>query len=231
MEHKTPSFVKVFHGGLGREMEIPADPFMDQLSQILPEKLTLIPRYGNPAVVSVERRSNGHCFFTLGWTDFVKENNLEEGDLMVFYYHWDRAVHIFICNSVGRLKDVKETGQGAAATRNVGKRVKRDVGEKLLQFETIYKPYMHTLMRMPVRFAEATELNVGEDALLQDPTGKVWAIRVIAGDAEGRQKRFSGGWTEFIRENGVEVGDRLSFFLKPNFIQVTILKQGAVLID
>ncbi|CAN0864372.1 hypothetical protein LINGRAHAP2_LOCUS8934 [Linum grandiflorum] len=227
--YETPSFGKFFHGGLVRELKIP-DTFMDQHSQILTEKLTLKPRYGNPAVVSVERRSNGQCFFTLGWTDFVKENNLEEGDCVFFYFHGDRAVNVVICNSLFHLKGVKETEQGVVAARE-GNRVKKAAGEKLLEFQTIYKPYMRHLMRMPLEFSDAAELKVGGDALLQDPKGKVWAIRVIAGHSKGRRKRFSSGWSGFIRENGVEAGDRLSFFLKTDFIQVTILKKGVVVID
>ncbi|CAN0876915.1 hypothetical protein LINGRAHAP2_LOCUS11564 [Linum grandiflorum] len=82
-----------------------------------------------------------------------------------------------------------------------------------------------------VGFSEAAELKAGGKALLQDPIGEVWSVRVTARDAIGRQKQFSGGWTEFIRENGVEVGDRMSFFWKPNFIQVKILKKGVVVID
>ncbi|CAN0864368.1 hypothetical protein LINGRAHAP2_LOCUS8932 [Linum grandiflorum] len=112
---------------------------------------------------------------------------------------------------------------------SVRKRVKRAAGEKLLEFQTIFKPYMQTLM-VPVRFSDAAELKVGGEALLQDPKGRMWAIRVIAGDSKGRRKRFSSGWTGFIRENGVEAGDRLSFFLKSDFIQVTVLKEGVVVI-
>ncbi|CAN0864370.1 B3 domain-containing protein Os08g0324300 [Linum grandiflorum] len=224
--HETPSFGKVFHGGLVREMKIPA-PFVNQHSQLLPEKLVLMPKYGNAAVVSVERRTKSQYFFTVGWSDFVMENSLEEGDYVFFYFDGDRAVDVIICNSLGHLKGVKETEQGGAvAAREVRKWVKRDAEEKLLEFQTVFKPYMQTLMDMPVRFSDAAELKVGGDALLQDPTGKVWAIRVIAGDPEGRKKRFSAGWTGFIRGNGVEAGDRLSFFLKTDFIQVTILKEG-----
>ncbi|CAN0864364.1 B3 domain-containing protein Os03g0622200 [Linum grandiflorum] len=134
--YETPSFVKVFHGGLVREMKIP-DPFADQHSQILPEKLALMPRYGHPVVVSIERRTKGQCFFTLGWTDFVAENGVEEGDYLFFYFHGDRSVKVVVYDLLGCLKGVKETEHGSAAPRT-GKRVKRAV--RKLEFEVIYKP-------------------------------------------------------------------------------------------
>ncbi|CAN0864374.1 Putative B3 domain-containing protein Os03g0621600 [Linum grandiflorum] len=232
--HEMPSFVKVFHGGLVRELKIP-DPFVDQHSQNLPAKLALMPRYGNPVVVSIERRTKGQCFFTLGWTDFVAENGVEEGDFLFFYFHGDRSVTVVVYDLLGCLKGVKETEQGSAvAAPRTGKRVKTAAsGKKSTSFDVIYKSYLWRYMRMPTGFPESAGLKIGGKALVQDPKGKVWSISITAGDTEGRKMRLSKGWLQFVRENEIEDGDALSFFLKPSLglIQVKIQKEGVIVID
>ncbi|CAN0864356.1 B3 domain-containing protein REM5 [Linum grandiflorum] len=131
-KQQTPSFLKLYTGDSDGKL-IP-DSFMDQYGKYLSgKKIALTSTYGDPVVVSVEMiggRSKRKCFyFTLGWTDFVEENRVEEGDFMIFNFIGDKTANVVLYDPSGCVKGLKVKKQqvGSFAPK---KRVRNDDDEE-----------------------------------------------------------------------------------------------------
>ncbi|CAI0458501.1 unnamed protein product, partial [Linum tenue] len=94
-------------------------------------------------------------------------------------------------------------------------------------FQVVYKKYMEFNVCIPLRFCTIARLEMKDSVQLQDPSGKVWPVALIAGGGRrGSSKRFGSGWPAFAAANCVAFGDRIDFHYKPELgvFQVEIHK-------
>ncbi|CAL1380466.1 unnamed protein product [Linum trigynum] len=94
-------------------------------------------------------------------------------------------------------------------------------------FQVVYKKYMEFNVCIPLRFCTIARLEMKDSVQLQDPSGRVWPVALIAGGGRRRSsKRFGSGWPAFAAANSVAFGDRIDFHYKPELgvFQVEIHK-------
>ncbi|CAI0553953.1 unnamed protein product [Linum tenue] len=222
MSNQTPSFVKVLAGCSSMKLLRIPESFINQFGQVLYGKVIFKSSTGNPAVVSVERGSNG-CFFGTGWPSFVKDNGLHQGDYLVFNFTGHRTVKVVVYDPTGCVKRNAEVQTSDPESRPREAPIKTESEEGYSSgdaprgsaacFQVVYKKYMNHSVCIPLRFCKIARLEMKNSAQLQDPSGKVWPVTIISG-GKGPMKRFGGGWLAFAAANGVAVGDRIEFRYK-----------------
>ncbi|KAK1276530.1 putative B3 domain-containing protein [Acorus gramineus] len=78
------------------------------------------------------------------------------------------------------------------------------------------------VVRIPTRFVEYLPLQKAK-MVLRDPTGWPWTVNYI----RSNDNILSGGWTAFMRNNNLEVGDLCLFeLIKPLELKVHIFKHS-----
>ncbi|CAH2037325.1 unnamed protein product [Thlaspi arvense] len=88
-------FMKPFISEKSSEsLEIPMG-FNEYLPDPLPNVVELLDYGGRSWSVRMKKRGR-RVFLTIGWENFVKENNLEDGKMMNFIYDCNRSFYVII---------------------------------------------------------------------------------------------------------------------------------------
>ncbi|ESQ35149.1 hypothetical protein EUTSA_v10009082mg [Eutrema salsugineum] len=89
------SFIKPFISEKSSEsLEIPLG-FNEYFPHPLPNTVELLDYCGRSWTIRMKRIGD-KVFLTVGWENFVKENNLEDGKMMNFIYDCNRTFHVII---------------------------------------------------------------------------------------------------------------------------------------
>ncbi|XXG49264.1 hypothetical protein AAC387_Pa02g3494 [Persea americana] len=103
---RIPSFFKILLGDFTEKIRIPPAFIKNLNGKVIDESILRCPN-GKVWPVKVKQDA-GHLFFRKGWQDFVKDNSLEAGELLVFRYDGNSGFDVQIfgksgCEKLGSL--------------------------------------------------------------------------------------------------------------------------------
>ncbi|KAE8707066.1 hypothetical protein F3Y22_tig00110387pilonHSYRG00767 [Hibiscus syriacus] len=239
---RSPSFFKVAIGDFGNKLRIPPTFVKYIFKGKVPSMFTLHSDSRSLWRVRVQAEQ-GKYFFTGGWTKFAKHHCLETGDFLVFFLVDSSTFDVIIYNRTACEKNVTLTakrGRGrppaintqneetlskksssvpkdarpVSRERNVRQEVEfvSEVAPKHVSFTTVVKDYQKYYAFIPRRFAKEAGLGKQNITMVKGPRGDMWPINTT----DGSQCRFGGGWSHFVHEHGIVVGDTLRFQHFPN---------------
>ncbi|XP_027112380.2 B3 domain-containing protein Os01g0723500-like [Coffea eugenioides] len=225
---QRPAFFKIFNQLVENRLKIPPQFVRDVLIGI-PKRIILETSYGNCWSVKVVKTDDGDVFLGDDWQKFVEDNLLQEHDFLLFHYeHGDRCFTVQIFDKSG----VERTNQEVAnsGTKNLDqhtthvqpreKSQSREEGATLQEFcsqhpffETNIKRYNVNppfLMIIPKSFAEKHFQKAKTKIRLKNIEGKEWEVNYTI---NGGNFVFVGGWTRFVRDNKLKIGNVCIFEL------------------
>eukprot|EP00268_Persea_americana_P026180 TRINITY_DN2556_c0_g2_i1.p1 TRINITY_DN2556_c0_g2~~TRINITY_DN2556_c0_g2_i1.p1 ORF type:complete len:302 (+),score=33.06 TRINITY_DN2556_c0_g2_i1:51-956(+) len=103
---RIPCFFKILLGDFTEKIRIPPAFIKNLNGKVIDESILRCPN-GKVWPVKVKQDA-GHLFFRKGWQDFVKDNSLEAGELLVFRYDGNSGFDVQIfgksgCEKLGSL--------------------------------------------------------------------------------------------------------------------------------
>ncbi|KAL4369446.1 hypothetical protein GQ457_05G013240 [Hibiscus cannabinus] len=245
---RSPSFFKVLIGDFGNKLRIPPAFVKYIFKGNVPSMFTLCSDSGSlwRARIQIEQ---GKYFFSGGWSKFAKHHRLERGDFLVFFLVDSSTFDVIIYNRTACEKNVTlaaKRGRGRAPALNtqnketpskksssVSKNATpvsrvRNVS-KDVSFTTVVKDYQKYYTFIPRRFAREVGLGKENTTIIKGPRGDMWPMKLNT-SLNGNQFRLGGGWSQFVHEHGIVVGDTLLFQHIPNsgkVIHVQIVNKQA----
>ncbi|XP_051138255.1 B3 domain-containing protein At4g34400-like [Andrographis paniculata] len=82
---KCPAFFTFYFKKIGKSKQSIPNEFITQLDEPLPKAVCLLGHYNMPWIASVQNDENKWCLVK-GWSKFVKDMKIEEGDFLLFEY-------------------------------------------------------------------------------------------------------------------------------------------------
>ncbi|KAB2094652.1 hypothetical protein ES319_A02G174500v1 [Gossypium barbadense] len=253
---RSPSFFKVLVGDFVTKLKIPPAFVKYVLKGKVPKKFSLYSDSGNSWRVRVEVQQ-GSYFFNSGWSKFVKYHGLEIGDFLVFFLVDSSTFDVFIYNRTacaknsilaakkpkgrppGGNRQIEQTPsqkctsaskkpRAVSRARNVSQEVEfiTEEAPKHVSFVLVVKKYLKYYVFIPRYFAKETGLGKESITMIKGPRGGMWPMNTTE---SGRQVRLGGGWSQFLHENDIVVGDTLLFQHIPNagnLVHVQILNKA-----
>ncbi|XP_054781843.1 putative B3 domain-containing protein Os03g0621600 [Prosopis cineraria] len=125
-KRKNATFFKVLIQDFSTFLQIPP-AFNKVIGKDVPKKAMLETYYGKSEEVEVEKREN-RVFFCKGWSKFVEDNKLENGDFLVFKYMSDYSK--FKVKIYGKTCCEKECYNDVAGDQTNNNKRKRDEEEE-----------------------------------------------------------------------------------------------------
>ncbi|GLT75248.1 hypothetical protein SLA2020_469860 [Shorea laevis] len=230
MNPKPKSFGMVLVGDFTESLRIPWE-FMKDFEVSLPHIFYLMPDLGESQLVIMQEKNRG-CFFTLGWSDFVKHQNLQIGDLLIFYFVGNTTFEVAIydrttcCKKKTSLEAKRhgDTGDGVqlaakanpkeepskkhrVAKRTIRDGVKRARNGQKCSAQILLKKYHSSSIVLPTEFAKEAGLRKKKDTVLRDSAGEEWPVSISFSKGAGQgQARFTTGWKAFWAANRLVAG-------------------------
>ncbi|KAK9285272.1 hypothetical protein L1049_024462 [Liquidambar formosana] len=206
MPRRRPSFFKVLMGNFTEKLRIPP-AFVKNFEGMLSNKSILKTDTRRSCVVNVEQNGRD-CFFTNGWRKFVRNHHLEIGDFLVFWLVGDSTFEVVTYGRSGCPKNVNSAIErqsnlsaqsrgnpfmdGKLATSLPGKMeiVSEGGGVEPAGFAEPKHPYFVAIMKkhnksriaIPKKFGTETGMASKTNAVLKDPKGKQWRVKVCERD-------------------------------------------------
>ncbi|XP_017638182.2 putative B3 domain-containing protein Os03g0621600 [Gossypium arboreum] len=252
---RSPSFFKVLIGDFDNKLRIPPAFVKYVLKGNVPTMFTLYSDSGNSWRVRV-MVEEGSYFFNSGWSKFVKHHDLEIGDFLVFFLVDTSTFDVLIYNGTACPKNIilaakkrkclpplanrqiEDTPSQKCASvskkpkavyraRSVNQEVESitEVTRKHVSFVMVVKKYHKYFACVPRCFAKETGLLKESITLIKGPRGGMWPMNTTEC---GKQVRLGGGWSQFLHENEIVVGDTLLFEHIPstgNLVHVQIVNK------
>ncbi|GMI86437.1 maternal effect embryo arrest 45 [Hibiscus trionum] len=220
---RSPSFFKVLIGDFGNKLRIPPAFVKYIFKGNAPSIFTLYSDSRNlwRARVEIEQ---GNYFISGGWSKFAKHHRLETGDFLVFFLVDSSMFDVIIYNRTACEKNVTlaaNTQNGETPSKrssSVSKNARpvsrvRNVSEEEVSFTMVVKDYQKYYIFIPRRFAREAGIGKENTTIVKGPRGDMWPMNTTL---NGKQFRLGGGWSQFVHENGIVVGDTLLFQHIPN---------------
>ncbi|KAK4421067.1 hypothetical protein Salat_2057200 [Sesamum alatum] len=243
---RMPSFYKIFiTSDFIRQLRLPP-VFVEKHGGFLSttENVKLRISSGETWDVKLERMKNEQYYFTRGWTEFVKDINLEKLELLVFRLIADSTFHVHVYGilgfqrqSLGRSTDPQSTGR----KNNKGSRTRiaeneaggtdEESSNSNPYFEIILKKHRQSRVCVPKHFAEAAGLIGRKKVALEYPGGGQRSNSDVVLDSRSTANNFkldmAGGWADFRKANKLGIGNTYSFEFIParNVIEVKQIKR------
>ncbi|KAH6828026.1 hypothetical protein C2S53_019107 [Perilla frutescens var. hirtella] len=195
------------------------------------ESITLQTEDATKRWVIYLARRRGHVFFQEGWSSFIDDNGLSEGDLVTVRVSADLNLwKVSIYDSCGWRKNptqVANIGAGwathsagagsssAAQKAPAGIRSSSGVNVSLRFVRELPKYALTTNLELPNTFALAMDRSGGGIVILENAAGSQWEASIRERDNNNSVRYYlaAGGWTEFCRKNHVRAGSILVFTL------------------
>uniref|UniRef100_M1CHN8 DNA binding protein n=1 Tax=Solanum tuberosum TaxID=4113 RepID=M1CHN8_SOLTU len=224
---KKPHFFKPIQPGFKNGLKIPIG-FLKYLKGNDNVEHAILKRGGYKWPMKV----NGHRF-EAGWVEFVEQQGLKLGDILMFRHEGNMEFEVSIFDSTHCDRDyveyMEEGGGGGGGDHTSEEKFKfKDIMKKpsnmsLLNaqvvtstsgddhhpsFSSTVKPYCFTRA-----FLSNGLMNRKCEMVLKDEAQRCWSVWI------GRAGRHFGilrGWTKFRAENGLRVGDAYKFELIKN---------------
>ncbi|MBA0851936.1 hypothetical protein Goshw_029235, partial [Gossypium schwendimanii] len=187
--------------------------------------LTLYSDSGNSWRVRI-KVEQGSYFFNNGWSKFVKYRDLEIGDFLVFFLVDSSTFDVFIYNRTACAKNII-----LAAKKRKGRSPRVEfvsgVTPKSVSYVMVVKGYNKYYAGIPRCFTEEAGLGKVSMVMIKGPSG-MWPMMTTF---SSKQVLLSVGWSKFLHENEIVIGDTLLFEHVPNtghLIHVQVVnKDGA----
>ncbi|KAF3633213.1 hypothetical protein FXO37_27157 [Capsicum annuum] len=156
---------------------------------------------------------NKITYFGRGWHEFCLTNCLKEGDRLMFEIVSNGELPIFRFHG----KFLIYLSLKTSGTFNLKSQVAASTSaDANLHFISIIKPYAirNPVLYLPMDFAKSNGLMDKHEMIIVDEKRRSWSVWI------GRIDEFhfgiKRGWTQFRKENGVQVGDTYRFELTNN---------------
>ncbi|KAK4426343.1 hypothetical protein Salat_1402800 [Sesamum alatum] len=229
-----PSFFKPLIGDFWTKVSIPVE-FARRYKEILPGKVCLETESQESWAVKIEQVNERHCFMG-GWSEFVKGNQLEEGDFLVFYFVGRSTFRVAIfsmdgCDKGFRFSDVdgiQEPGidWNFPVKEECGSGDGCDTTSEIPRFSVQLRKYNTYYLFFPVAFVAKTGLRRKSKITLRDPRGRKWPVPIFNRKRPNRVET-STGWNEFLTAQKLFVGSVISLESVPgsdDLFQVKVLE-------
>ncbi|KAF6177060.1 hypothetical protein GIB67_015935, partial [Kingdonia uniflora] len=208
------------------------DAFVQRFNGNFPTNVFLVSSAGRSWEMSM-KKFNNDLVFRRGWQAFVRDHSLEVGDFLVFRYDGCSKFYVKIYGRTACEKEItldrRNNGDkinSAAAVQGGFVQPERkhwaalvqpkntfiiEHGRKRTKGATIcfYMPIRRKNMLVPVQLAEESNLVTKESAMLQDPKGRLWPVKINLW--ENGNVNLGRGWKDFWKANLFREGLRCKF--------------------
>ncbi|XVF29301.1 hypothetical protein REPUB_Repub15cG0109200 [Reevesia pubescens] len=177
----------------------------------LPDIATL--RGPSNATWTVELSSNGDSlFFKNGWPEFVKDNCLEENDLLIFKFNGELSFDVLIFDTSNFSENeasyfVPGGGKAARDSKNWQEEIYW-IRFQCISFFSLLSVGFHERFAIPKKFATKMRKKLPEIVVLRGPSGATWTVELRS---NGETFFFTNGWSEFVKDLSLEGNDLLIF--------------------
>ncbi|GLU13640.1 hypothetical protein SLE2022_302650 [Rubroshorea leprosula] len=186
--------------------------------------------------VDISVWKSGQVCLSTGWSDFWAANGLDVGTTILLLFSGGSGNEIDVQilnrrdgNNSGSAGEIISTSIERA--RKFPKKMQMDAeagDSSSVQF--VLKDYQRYNIFLPRRFAQNTGLRWKTMAVIKDPKGKAWDVRISTLlTKKTRQTFLSTGWSDFWAANGLEAGTTILLQFSGgsgNEIDVQILNRG-----
>ncbi|XP_034689675.1 B3 domain-containing protein Os01g0723500-like [Vitis riparia] len=235
---RNPSFFKVLIGDFTSKLRIPP-AFMKKFRRMTFNNAVLKTITGESWMVSVKQEDSCY-FFKKGWKKFVKDQHLEAGDFLVFWFLGDSTFQVVVYDKSGCEKDPNLGAKGKRiglhgeknnpcmgrydanhvmpATSVAVKMESKDQGaDKVAASGRTKHPQFVKVLKKYHDYVMLVPRAFAEE------TGMRWNKSTLVRDPEGRvwpvkvclrskgKIEMSSGWSDFVKANKLGKGDTCSF--------------------
>ncbi|TYI88973.1 hypothetical protein E1A91_D03G020600v1 [Gossypium mustelinum] len=237
---RNPSFFKILIGNFDKKLRIPPAFVKYIFKGNVPTMLTLYSDSGNSWRVRIKvEQAQGSYFFNNGWSKFVKYRDLEIGDFLVFFLVDSSTFDVFIYNRTACAKIIilaakKRKGRSPRVSRQIEQTPSHKctstskkprtvpraqevefvsgVTPKSVSYVMVVKGYNKYYAGIPRSFTEEAGLGKVSMVMIKGPSG-MWPMMTTF---SSKQVLLSVGWSKFLHENEIVIGDTLLFEHVPN---------------
>lgn len=199
----------------------------------LPKKCTLKPTGSQSSWPVKTKLIDTHLYFTKGWKAFAQHHSLQYGDMLIFRYAQDSEFYVDMFDKSCCLREPVTTNTSLTLPRQGNKDDPETAADhliltlKLPSFKkTMRKAYVRSngYLPIPLEFSRTymKETYYSSKLVALD---KVWIIELSRDD----KRIFLKNWSNFAKENSLELGDVCVFQLinaNDNTFEVTIFKKN-----
>ncbi|KAL9687430.1 hypothetical protein QQ045_031832 [Rhodiola kirilowii] len=200
-----PSFFKVLISDYSNKLKIPstfAKKYLDNYAG--KNRLNLATHRGSWAVEVVQSGDHG-CLLEEGWAAFVRANELEFGDFLVFFLTGSCALSVVMYNKAACAKNLVELVERRSSLPERKKRVYHSDERLCYELCVTLKKYQRYNMWMQRAFMEESGLAQMTKIEIVNEEGRSWPVMVRG------KRRFGAGWVRFWTENNLSPGNRCMF--------------------
>ncbi|KAL2491264.1 B3 domain-containing protein REM5 [Abeliophyllum distichum] len=194
------------------------------------EKLAIITSGKGNWKVNVSKSNRDSVFFEKGWGDFVRQHDLEVGDIVVFEHigkmHFNAFVFDFTACEKEFDKDLERRNEGSARVCNNMEAIKTNAGSScqhrdpyfvITMKHTNTPVYRHSHVRVPIEFWKSNGLNEKTSVILRDPSDNNWSVELKFYKKGSKCcVLMNKGWKQFYESNKLKIGDVCTFELNYN---------------
>ncbi|KAK9129659.1 hypothetical protein Sjap_010146 [Stephania japonica] len=224
--------------GYEKKQRIPKAFKAKRLKKVSNCKYAKICKRGETWLVNVRVDEEG-MWFVNGWEEFVEDNEVGLGDLIVFEYKKNMVFDVLVLNVSGCEKDCSTSKNNTANKNKMDAVKKEDPLEAAEDYETSYPHFIKQMtatvfrcgVEIPIQFARSNSLfHDGRKVTLRNRQRKNFQnveIKVTSDHSHPRGRvKLGSGTHRFLIANGVGVGDVCVFELDP-----TAYNKGKVVLD
>ncbi|CAM8967962.1 unnamed protein product [Rhodiola kirilowii] len=197
-----PSFFKVLISDYSNKLKIPSI-FAKKCLDIYAGKssLNLDTHRGSWAVEVVKSGKHGY-FFEEGWAAFVRANELEFGDFLVFFLTGSCTLSVVMYDKTSCAKNLVKRRSSLS-----GRKRKVSHADERLCYElcVTLKKYNKYHMWLERAFMKESGLEQMTKVEITDEEGRSWPVMLRA------RRGFGVGWARFWMENNLSPGNRCMF--------------------
>ncbi|XVE82716.1 hypothetical protein DITRI_Ditri16bG0028300 [Diplodiscus trichospermus] len=194
-----------------------------------------------------------------GWDAFVRDNNIQVGDVCAFelincidisfkvviyqgqnanYHHQSFSLTDDVFRPVKKNAGASHAHQGCLKPLNAVQKAKAIKKASTFRsanpyFVVVLQPsYVHShKLTVPESFARKYFRNMHKEIMLILSNGKTWPVKYYQHSVEKPSAKLCNGWSRFVLDNNLEVGDVCVFELTKateTLLKVTIYKNQAI---
>ncbi|MBA0677691.1 hypothetical protein Goari_019087 [Gossypium aridum] len=214
---RSPSFFKVLIGDFDNKLRIPPAFVKYVLKGNVPTMFTLYSDSGNSWRVRV-MVEQGSYFFNSGWSKFVKHHDLEIGDFLVFFLVDTSTFDVLIYNGTACAKNIILAAKKRKCLPPLANR----------QIEETPSQKCASVSKKPRAVYRARSVSQEVESITEVTRKHVSFVMVVKKYHKYFAVRLGGGWSQFLHENEIVVGDTLLFEHIPskgNLVHVQIVNK------
>ncbi|KAM7251944.1 hypothetical protein ACFE04_023827 [Oxalis oulophora] len=202
----SASFFKVLLGdNWSTKLSVPLD-FMKNFNGEEPKVSTLTSSTGKSWSVLMEK-SDKCYFFSKGWSEFVKYHDLKVGDFLVFWLTSNSSFDVVMYSNSACEKETPFVTDPSTSNMKTFPRGYASF------FKVLLGECWSTKLKLPQDFIKNFNGEQPKVSTLTSSTGKSWSVLM---DKTEKSYFFSKGWSKFVTDHDLQIGDFLVFWLTSN---------------